>query len=77
MSNGLPAAVKNIHGRPPAQWRYSGGGYFGSDSSGTATSGILWRNRQTGGITRWLLSSFGTELSAVDMDWPSLNLDYR
>jgi hypothetical protein len=38
---------------PGNQWRYSGGGTF-ADEAGSPWPGILWRNRQTGDIKRWL-----------------------
>jgi hypothetical protein len=48
-----PAAPQIIAGMPLPQWRFSGGSRYGAES------GFLWRNRQTGDVSRWLLDTTG------------------
>lgn len=55
-------SLTTIAKRPPPQWRYSGGSYFGGIQRSLIPipSGLLWRDRRTGDISRWLLNTNGT-----------------
>ncbi len=64
-----PAAPQVIAALPLPQRRFSGGSRYG------AQSGILWRNRQTGDVSRWLLDASGHVtatkhiINAVPQNW--------
>jgi hypothetical protein len=61
MSAGHPVASTVIAAMPAPEWRYTGASIFGAAKQ----TGILWRNRVTGDLARWLIGPGGTSWSDV------------
>jgi hypothetical protein len=60
MSGGLPYSWTTIADLPTNEWRYSGASTFGP----LRQPGLLWRNRKTGDLSRWLIGVGGTSFTA-------------
>jgi len=61
MSAGAPVAQVVLASMPAPEWRYTGASVFGASGQ----TGLLWRNRVTGDIARWLIGSGGASWSST------------
>jgi hypothetical protein len=55
MSHGVPAAAQTILPMPDPRWRFAGGSRFGSGQTG-----LLWYDRHSGLVARWLVDKTGS-----------------
>jgi hypothetical protein len=64
MSGGSPASWTTIADLPGHEWRFSGASTFGASRQ----TGLLWRNRKTGDLARWLIGAGGTTWSSTHLE---------
>jgi hypothetical protein len=63
MSGGHPYSWTTISDLPGHEWRFSGASTFRSGQPG-----ILWRNRKTGDLSRWLIGAGGTSYTSMHLE---------
>jgi hypothetical protein len=55
-SHGLPVRLHDLAAMPAAEWRLSGASRL---NAFTRATGLLWRNRKTGDLSRWMIATDG------------------